>query len=63
MMSLIDDLGHFLVPTQIGVRLKVPHNGAVRALDYSHISGWMDLQHFVVVNIRPESPGFTRVLL
>src|SRR5437773_5642269 len=50
-MGFIEDLGLLFVSTQIGVRLKFPHDGAVCALDDGHIGGGMNLQNFVVVDI------------
>src|SRR3989441_10368174 len=53
-MGFINDLGLLFVSTQIGVRLKFPHDSSVCALDYGHIGGGMNLQNFIVVDIGGE---------
>src|SRR2546428_7747011 len=56
-MGFINDLGLLFVSTQIGVRLKFPHDSSVCALDYGHIGGGMNLPHILVVDI--EGVGFS----
>src|SRR2546425_11282790 len=50
-MGFIHDLGLLLVSTQIGVRLKFPHDSSVCALDYGHIGGGVNLQNLLVDDI------------
>src|SRR2546428_5680447 len=51
-MGFIHDLGLLLVSTQIGVRLKFPHDSSVCALDYGHIGGGVELSNFIVGDTR-----------
>src|SRR2546428_2887457 len=51
-MGFINDLGLLFVSTQIGVRLKFPHDSSVCALNYGHIGGGVELSNFIVGDTR-----------
>src|SRR3989475_5476357 len=50
-MGFINDLGLLFVSTQIGVRLKFPHDSSVCALDYGYIGGGVKTPNFIIVEL------------